>query len=313
MPGATGDDQAFVLDNWRTVVELAADGSAKARHELQLPQEPLGVISFLRTAVNGDGGRYFAGSAVDMPQAHVFDSDWKTMLSFPANGAKTKLADVQLGDLDGDGQLELALSYWGEAGVESVSLAGKPFWDSHAVSNVMRLAIGGPDEQGQRQLLASSLKGEITRLGAGGKEEKPIVLDGRFVRLIFAADLDGDGQAELCAIAQNKLADKKLGPDVAVGLGPNGEELWTYDLPAGVHRDAAVEMVASGKVLAGEESQWLLVGADGSIHIVSAQGKPIDHFNYGAPLSGLAAAKLAGRQVLLISSEQSVEALAIEP
>lgn len=313
VPGGEGDDEVFVLDSWKNVVELAADGSVKGRHALKLPQEPEGLVSFLRTAVDQEGHRYFAGSAVDMPQAHVFDSDWKTLLSFPANGAKTKLADVQIGDLDGDGQPELELGYWGDAGAESVSLAGKPLWDSRAINNVMRLAVGGPDQQGQRQLLASSLKGEITRFDDAGKEGKPIVLDGRFVRLIFAADLDGDGQAELCAIAQNKLADGGLGPDVAVGLEPNGEELWTYDLPAGVHRDAAVEMVASGKVLAGEESQWLFVGADGSIHIVSAQGKPIDHFNYGAPLSGLAAAKFDGRQVLLVSSEQSVEALAVEP
>jgi thiol-disulfide isomerase/thioredoxin/outer membrane lipoprotein-sorting protein len=313
VPSANDDDQAFVLDSWRAVVELSADGSAKARHELQLPKESEPVISFLRTAVDSGGKRYFGGAAVGMQQAHIFDSEWKTLLSFSSPLAQSSVADMQMGDLDGDGQFELNLGCWGEAGIESFSLTGKQLWTSGAVKDIMRLAVGGPDDQGRRQLLATSMNGAVSPFDSAGKEGKPIVLDGRFVRLIFAADLNGDGRAELCAIAQNKLADKKLGPDVAVGLGPNGEELWTYELPAGLPRDAAMEIVASGKVLAGDESQWLFAGADGSIHIVSAQGKPIDHFNYGAPLSGLAAAKLDGRQVLLVSSEQSVEALAVEP
>lgn len=313
-PAKDGDDQMFVLDNWKAVVELAADGSVKARHELELPKEPEGIVSFLRTAVDADGKRYFAGSAASLSQAHLFDDGWKTLLNFPSADAKRAVADVQLADLDGDGRPELVLGYgWGEAGVESVSVAGERLWMNDSVKDVLRLAVSGPDEQGRRGLLATSLQGAITPIDSAGQSGKPIVLDGRFVRLVFSADLDGDGQTEICAITQNKLADGQLGPDVAMGLGPNGEELWTYDLPAGVPRDGAIEMVAWGKLLPGEAGQWLVAGADGSIHILSAKGEPIDRFNYGAPLSGVGAAQVDGRPVLLISSQQSLEAFEIEP
>ncbi|HUY88856.1 MAG TPA: redoxin domain-containing protein [Pirellulales bacterium] len=313
VPAASGDDQVFVLDNWQAVVGLAADGSVKARHELELAKDSDAVVSFLRTAVDADGKRYFAGSASGMQQAHVFDHEWKTLLTFPPQGARDGLADVQLGDLDGDGRLELNLGYWGSGGARSVSLAGERIWSNDSLQNILRLALSGPDNQGRRRLLVTSVQGVITPIDSTGQSGKPIVLDGRFVRLVFAADLDGDGQAEICAIAQNKLADRQLGPDVAIGLGPEGEELWTYDLPAGMPRDGAIEMVAWGKLLPGDDSQWLFAGADGSIHIVSAKGEPIDRLNYGAPLSGLGAAQLGDRRVLLISSEQSVEALQVEP
>ena len=313
VPATEGDDQMFVLDNWKSVVELAAGGSALARHALELPEQPEALVSYLRTAVDKDGERYFAGSAVGVQQVHVFDRQWKTLLSYPSTRTPGGVADLQLGDLDGDGQPELNIGYWGDLGVESVSLAGKQLWSASAVGNILRMALGGADDQGRRGLLVSSMNGAITPIDSTGTAEKPIVLDGRFVRLVYAADLNGDGQVEICAIAQSKQGDGELGHDVAVGLSPSGEELWTYDLPGGVHRDAALEIAAWGKLLDGDESQWLLAGADGSIHIVSAKGEAIDRFNYGAPLSGLAAAQLDGRRVLLISSEQSVEALQVEP
>lgn len=314
VPAQDGDDRAFVLDNFKAVVELAADGSVKARHELELPKEPEGIVSFLRTAVDADGKRYFAGSAASLSQAHLFDDGWKTLLSFPSADEKRAVADAQLADLDGDGRPELVLGYgWGEAGVECVSVAGERLWINDSVKDALRLAVSGPDEQGRRGLLAASVEGNLATIDSAGKSGKPIALDGRFVRLVFTADLDDDGQTEICAIAQNKLADGQLGLDVAVGLDSNGEELWTYDLPAGMPRDGAIEMAAWGKLLADDDSQWLLAGADGSIHILSAKGEPIDRFNYGAALSGLGAAQLDGRRVLLVSSQQSVEAFQVEP
>jgi hypothetical protein len=52
----------------------------------------------------------------------------------------------------------------------------------------------------------------------------------------------------------------------------------------------------------------LLPGADGSIHVISADGKPLDKFNYGAVLQGLATFEAGGQPVLVVASPGGLEA-----
>lgn len=310
VPAGEDRDQIFALDAWRSVLELAADGKVAARHKLDIPQAPEeSIVSFLRTAVDSTGKRYFAGSAVSMQQVHLFDEQWKTLLSFP-EGKHAGIADVQLADLDGDGQPEMSVGYWGEVGLQNVSLTGERNWSARSLDNILRLAV--VEAQDRRELLAASLHGSLVPFDAQGKNGKPIVVPDRFVRLIFAADLDGDGQSELCAITQSKLGNGNLGPDVAVGLSPSGEELWNYALPPGVHPEGALEMVHYGKLLPGDAAQWVIAGANGSIHILSASGEEIDHFHYGAAIAGLEVARIEGKGALIVASEKSVEALQLE-
>ena len=47
--------------------------------------------------------------------------------------------------------------------------------------------------------------------------------------------------------------------------------------------------------------------------LLGADGRPIDKFHYGAPLSGLAGAKVNGEPVLFIATEQGLEAWKLEP
>ena len=51
-------------------------------------------------------------------------------------------------------------------------------------------------------------------------------------------------------------------------------------------------MVAAG--LLGNGGKWVLAGSDGSVNILSANGKLIDQFHMGAAISGLAVAKIDG-------------------
>ena len=53
-------------------------------------------------------------------------------------------------------------------------------------------------------------------------------------------------------------------------------------------------------------------GADGSIHILSGDGKPLDRFNYGAALHGLATTDIDGKPALIVASAEGVEALRVE-
>ncbi len=123
---------------------------------------------------------------------------------------------------------------------------------------------------------------------------------------IVAADLRGDGQPLWCA-----MVAPKLGENLAIGLSLDGKELWTYPLPAGV-QPQPIEPIIPGKLTRSGPGQWILPGPDGSIHVVSADGKPWDKFNSGLILQGLATVEIAGQPVLVVSSGNGLEAWKVE-
>jgi hypothetical protein len=299
-------DRVFVIDDSSSVVEVGVGGKVSARHRLELPQPDDTAITFLRTATDGAGNRYFVGSKLGAQQVHLFDAGWKRIVSFPEFGNHPGIADAILADLQGEGQLKMFVGYVAAVGVHCVDLDGERLWRNPAVDNVLRLGVTGPDRLGRRQLLAA--EGLVLPIDADGMERPPIGLSDTFVRLIFTADLDGDENREWCAIAMKSLGPRGFSSDMAVGLSPRGGEFWRYPLPAGMQKHVALEMVVAGDLLSGEFGQWVIAGADGSIHLLDIEGNLIDRFNYGAALSGMAIADLDGRPALLVATDESVEA-----
>src|SRR5690606_29264707 len=98
----------------------------------------------------------------------------------------------------------------------------------------------------------------------------------------------------------------RLGTSVVVGVSPTGQELWSYDLPEGLHK-YLIERIVPGQLAPGDGG-WLLPAADGSIHILTKDGQVVDRFNYGAPLTGLALASIEGNPVLLVSTADGLAA-----
>jgi len=316
VPNATGSDQVFVLDGLKSVAEVGADGKLLAKHQLDLPEGDDSVVAFLRTASDAAGKRFFLGSGPRVQQLHLFDSDWKRLLSFPEAGTHPGISDAVLADLDGDGELEIGVGYW-EIGVHGVSLDGERRWRNRTAENVLKLAVAGPDSRGQRGLLATCLQGPslqdvLLSIDATGKERGAITFDGRIAKLIFTADLDGDDQPERCVIAHDKIGPGQIGPEVAVFVSPSGEELESYRLPAEMQPHAGFESVAAGNLLGLETGQWVIAGANGTIHIFAIDGTMIDQFSYAASLCGLAVANVAGRGTLLVATDEAVEAWQVE-
>ena len=101
------------------------------------------------------------------------------------------------------------------------------------------------------------------------------------------------------------------GQYTAIGLNAHGETIWKYELPFGSMR--TVEPIVVGRVLPGTAAQWILPGADGSVHVLAADGTLIDRFSYGAQINGLTVTEIDGKPALLISSANAVEALRVEP
>ena len=296
---ADGRLRLLVNDGWRTVVALDEKGQPAGRYDLDIPEEA--AISFLRTATDEQGNRYYAGSASAQQQLFLFDGEFNKISSYP-EGQHSGISDVRLADLDGDGQPELAVGYWGVVGVQSVSLEGQRRWADRALENVFCVAVTAQGHDGRRGLLAADGRGMLVPIDDDGKDAKPISLPGRFLRWVVAADLNHDGHDEYCAIASSKV-----GVESAIGLSHAGELLWSYDLPVGAQPNPGLEMVAAG-TLTGETGQWVIAGADGSVHILSTDGKELDKFNVGSAISGLSVTTLDGRGTLVVATDKGVDA-----
>jgi thiol-disulfide isomerase/thioredoxin len=303
-----GPPRLLVVDGGTSVAELGIDGQVDQVHPLELPEKQ--SITFLRTAAARDGTRYFVGAANGAQQLYLMDQDFKRLVSYPEDALENPhagIADVQFGDLDGDGTPELCVSYWGVVGVQNVSLSGERRWANRSLSTVLRVALLGPDEGGRRNLLCTNEPGTLVTLDPEGKRLGEVRVSDFAIHFLLAADLDGDAQPELCG-----LSPIEQGDFVAVGLNLQGEMLWRYALPHGIH-DYPIEPVTAGRLLGDARGQWIFAAADGSIHVLDADGKLVDRFNYGAPLTGLAATEWDGKRVLLVCTPQSVDAWQVEP
>ena len=303
---ATGPTRIIVADGLRAVAELDGKGKLLRRIELDLPTSPSeAIVSFWRTAVDKQGKRLFVGSARAQQQLHVFDSDFKRLLSFP-EGTHAGISDVQLADLDNDGEPEINVGYWGVVGLQNVALDGTRRWTNRRLpENVLRLAATSA-AGGKRLLVCATGLMTLAVVDDAGQTVKEMPVGSRGVRTIAIADLNGDGRIEMCGIAT-------MGPgtDTAVGFDGAGQETWNYPLPPGVYPvpEMQNEIIAAGPLLPKEPGLWVFAGADGTVHFVNAEGKPIDSFAWGEAIRGLTVGMLDGAATLFIADAKSVTAL----
>lgn len=306
LPGDGQNDRILVIEAFKGIAELGPDGKIAGDKKFKLADNE--VVSALRTAVDGKGNRYFAAFAVSQQRFHFFDKDWNQLFSFPEDALENKhdgIADVELGDLNGDGVPEAYVGYWGLVGVQAVSLDGKRTASNRRISDVVRCAISAPDKDGARGLFCVNRRKNLAVLDGQLQQITELTVPNRPLTWVVSAPLSGDPNLDWCT-----LCSARLGENIALGIDLDGRELWNYPLPEGWHPQP-IEPIIPGS-LDGKKGVWLLAGTDGSIHIVAPDGTAIDRFHYGKQLCGLATAKINGRQVLLVASPDGVEALEIE-
>jgi thiol-disulfide isomerase/thioredoxin/outer membrane lipoprotein-sorting protein len=306
-----GEQRIAVFDGWRTVVELDGTGKTVARHELDLPED--GVATQLRTAVDGQGRRAFAAFAIAQRKVYLMNDEWQPAGSFPEE-TRQGISDIQLADLDGDGQLEMLVGYLGEVGVQCASLAPRRVWANRAFDNVLSLAVLRRDPDGHCRVLVGNERAALGVLDYGGTQLADIPVPTRPIDIIVAANLANPTDSTDAADSKEQdlwklaaLSATKPAEFVAVGLDMHGSERWSYPLPVGV-RNTPCDILLAGRLRSGESGQWLLTGADGSIHILNADGQLLDRFQYGDELTGIGTMTVDGQPVLLVATAHELTA-----
>ena len=240
-------------------------------------------------------------------QAHVFDTQWHRVLSYPPSSVRHDgVQDALLADLDANGSLELCVGFWGTAGVHCVSLEGAVLWTNNQVSHVFSLAAaqqpGNPCA-----LWVASASGQVIPLDQHGQAGQLANQTGQLIHHVFSAGDPLCGTAPYCGIAYGTD-----GRRLALGLTPEPRSQWRYDLPAGSF-PSQIRFVAAATLLSAQQWQWLIAGPEGSLHIISQDGMFTDSFLTGSSLAGLAGGQHNNQGILVISTGDGVRAWEVSP
>jgi hypothetical protein len=302
---AEGDDaRLVVIDGVRAMAELDQSGKLLARRELDLPAGA--AVTYVRTARDADGKRWYAASAPLSPQVYLLDDQWQTQRTYPEQLSPAPVADVQLADLTGDDGLVLYVGFVGEAGLHTVSLEGKPIRRNKTFPNVVSIAVAPADDVNTPRLLLTGDDGTILGINRFGNEQPPKTVGKWPIARIVAARFTGATQAAFIG-----MSGDRQGNALAVGCDAKLQEHWNYPLPPGIHQ-VPIEAITSGSLLPARAGEWIFAAPDGSIHVVSEDGEFTDTWNYGAALTGIAAARLGKQRALIVATQEGVTAWGVE-
>lgn len=304
-PSPEGVDRILCVEEGNTATEIGWDGVVKSRWPLK-PQPP-DKIDFLRTALRKNGQRLFVGWSFGAQQLSVYDENFELLLRYPPDGSLPHegMADVHFADLNGDGEQEAVIGFLGVVGVQAISLEGKRLWSNRTAAVAFRIGVL-PSKDHPSFVVTNTARGSAVHVAHDGQRLGEIIVPGRTIAWLAAADLDGDGTAELCGLDPRDFAQTE-----AFGFNLAGEELWSYALPKGMAQ-YPVEQITVGAILPGQARQWILVGADGSLHILDKAGQLVDRFNVGELVTGVAVARQNNTPVLLVATPKQVIAWKVE-
>jgi hypothetical protein len=304
---AQGKGEAlYVLDGWRNVVRLDANGKIAERHELPLPETM--AATMLRSGIDSEGKRWFATAAPLAPQVYVFDEQFALQAEYPAGtDDPLQVVDLQLVDLDAKVPgLEVVTANVNLIGVHAASIEGNLLWRNRHFPNATSVTVTQPNDVGTFGLLVTGESGGILPINRYGNEDAEISVPNRPLARLFGAQFASPSQSHYLGVS----ADSQ-GKAMVVGLDGQFKEHWTYALPPGVHQRPIDPIVSSD--LLGAPGEWWLAGPDGSIHMIREDGELHDSFSYGAVLTGIAAGRIAGKRLLIVATDDSITAWEVAP
>lgn len=304
------DPRIVVLDGWRTVVELDATGHETARHELELPRDS--GVSFLRTAVDAAGKRWWLAAARGGQHVFVFDAEWQKQATYPEPGGAIHdgIANADIADLDGDGTPEIVVAYLGSVGVQAATLEGRRLWRDRSLGSVIDVALGPPAAEGERRdVLCVTGSGRLARAtpGADTAASPPGTAE-LMLKSVSAGPVAADAAWALLGIEATAV-----GEQATLGIDPLSlAETWRMPLADGVHRAGPIEPVAWADLLGTPRRQWLIAAPDGSVSVAWADGRVVDRYCHGRPLVGLGGYRHEGQGFIVVATRGGLEALRLD-
>ncbi len=310
-------DKILVLENGNTIVTLDTSGNILNRRVLEMSVDEY-YLKIRASKPNAEGKRYFA---VIGKRVALFDDAWNPISICPTENSmknhpvmKNAVSDAILEDLDEDGEVELYVAFWNESGIHK--LTRNMFTEpqntdfispqGREVQNVFQMV--GTHTNGKAELRVVDQSGNITIYDPKTMEVVTTQkIAHRTLSSLTAFDFENDGTDALAALSLGGQGKYK-----AVGLTPEGTEVWNIDLPNYVYQ-RNIEKIHPLFIKNGNEivNGWLLIGADSSLFLADPTGMIMDQFYYGDIITGCASAVMNGKPILLIATPQSVTALEI--
>ena len=209
-----------VIEAGNSIAELAADGKLLAVHKLDLqPQE---LIGNLRSAVGADGKRLLVASLPDSSGCTCSTKIGSFSSTIRKTPCKINIAASPTFNWPtwmGSGVPLLYVGYWGDVGVQAVSLEGNCLNKNRFVNPIGAMAVAAMKEG--RRLVCANSDGTLKTLDAnlkiypGGADHHRQHLLG----WIVGADLDCDGRLQWCGPAiQNRV---KTSSSASISKGGN--------------------------------------------------------------------------------------------
>ena len=296
---SNSSQQLVVMEGTRRAAMIGISGSIDSRFELPIPQDA--VVTRLRTAVAGDGKRYFVGFSQLGQQAFVFDESFQLLFAYPQTPQPNRqILDAQILDLNEDGKLEIFFGFNAPVGIHRVNLKGERVWSNRTSPGVPSITVRRLARP--QYLLITDDSGLIRSVSNTGKEGPSITVSNRTIHQLIASRSPAAQPTQF--LGMSLTIEGRL---ITLGLTNQLQELWSYGLPQGTYQ-SQVEICHSAQLWDDTGYQWLLAGPDGSVHVIGDEGNFFDYFRLGKPIDGLSAYRLEDKGVIVVSTDATVTA-----